>query len=65
MTQRLLPFINAGMMMQLPNTATFTVNYKAPYALGLFGTQHFQHWFRSSLASGSGFNTSDAIAITF
>ena len=65
MTTRLLPFINAGMMMQLPNTATFTVNYTAPYAAGLTGNQNFQHWFRSGTAAGTGSNTSDAVSIDF
>ena len=65
MTSRLLPFITAGMMMQLPNTATFTVNYTAPCASGLTGTKYFQHWFRSGLTTGTGSNTSDALEITF
>jgi len=65
MTSRVLPFINAGMMMQQPSTATFTVNYTAPYAVGLVGTQHFQHWFRSETSNGTGSGTSDAIAIDF
>ncbi|MFT5048919.1 MAG: hypothetical protein ACI8QZ_000306 [Chlamydiales bacterium] len=65
MTQRMLPFISAGMMMQLPNAATFTVNYTAPYTVGLTGTQYFQHWFRSGLATGSGWNTSDGVGVTF
>ncbi|MFT5048993.1 MAG: hypothetical protein ACI8QZ_000382 [Chlamydiales bacterium] len=62
---RMLPFISAGMMMQLPNTATFTMNYSAPYASGLTGTKHFQHWFRSGLGTGAGYNTSDGLSITF
>jgi len=65
MTQRLLPFISAGMGMQLPNTATFAVSYTAPYSSGLTGTQYFQHWFRSGLATGSGFNTSNGLAVSF
>ncbi|MFT5052859.1 MAG: hypothetical protein ACI8QZ_004297, partial [Chlamydiales bacterium] len=65
MTQRMLPFISAGMMMQAPNIAVFTVSYSAPYATGLLGTQHFQHWFRSGLATGAGYNTSDGLQITF
>lgn len=64
-TTRLLPFINAGMMMQLPNTASIALNYTAPYAAGLTGTKYFQHWFRSGLATGAGSNTSDALEITF
>ncbi|MFT5052824.1 MAG: hypothetical protein ACI8QZ_004262 [Chlamydiales bacterium] len=62
---RLLPFISAGMMMQLPNTASFTVNYTAPYASGLTGTKYFQHWYRSGLGTGTGSNTSNAVSITF
>ena len=62
---RILPFVNAGMMMQLPNTATIAVNYTAPYAAGLSGTRFFQHWYRSGLSTGTGSNTSDGIAITF
>ena len=65
MTTRLLPFVNAGMMMQLPSTATISINYTAPYAAGLTGTQYFQHWFRSGLSTGTGSNTSDGVAITF
>lgn len=65
MVTRLTPFVNAGMMMQLPNQASLIANYSAPYATGLVGTQHFQHWFRSGLATGSGSNTSDAVTITF
>jgi hypothetical protein len=64
-TTRILPFINAGMMMQLPNTASISLNYTAPYASGLTGTKHFQHWFRSGLSTGAGSNTSDAISVTF
>ena len=48
-----------------PNTASITVNYTAPYAAGLTGTQYFQHWFRSGLATGTGSNTSDAVEIRF
>ena len=62
---RMLPFINAGMMMQLPNTASFSVNYTAPYATGLTGTKYFQYWFRSGLATGTGSNSSDGVAISF
>ena len=62
---RINPVIQAGMMMQLPNTATWTVDYAAPYAANLVGTLHFQHWFRSGLSTGAGFNTSDALSITF
>ena len=65
MTQRIFPFVSAGMMMQPPNTATFAVDYAAPYATGLIGTRHFQHWFRSGLVTGAGFNTSDAVSVTF
>ena len=65
MTTRILPFVNAGMMMQLPNTATISINYTAPYASGLTGTKHFQHWYRSGLSTGSGFNTSDGLSVTF
>ena len=61
----LTPFVHAGMMMQPPNTATFVIDYAAPYASGLVGTQYFQHWFRSGLATGSGFNTSNGLAVTF
>ena len=62
---RILPFVNAGMMMQMPNTATIAVNYTAPYAAGLTGTKYFQHWFRSGTSTGTGSNTSNALAITF
>ena len=62
---RILPFVNAGMMMQLANTATIAVNYTAPYASGLTGTKYFQHWFRSGLSTGTGSNTSDALEISF
>ena len=65
MTQRILPFIHAGMMMQWQNRAALTVDYAAPYAAGLTGTKYFQHWFRSGLTTGSGFNTSSSIAVTF
>ena len=65
MTTRMLPFVNAGMMMQPLNTAIFSVNYTAPYAAGLTGTLYFQHWFRSTLATGTGSNTSSALEITF
>jgi hypothetical protein len=64
-TTRILPFVSAGMMMQLPNTASITLNYSAPYASGLTGTKHFQHWFRSGLGTGTGSNTSNAISVTF
>lgn len=65
MTTRLLPLVSAGMMMQAPNTAAITINYSAPYAAGLVGTQYFQYWFRSGLATGTGSNTSDGLEITF
>ena len=65
MLTRLTPFVTAGMMMQLPNTATFVADYTATYAAGLVGTQHFQHWFRSGIANGTGSNSSDAISISF
>ena len=65
MTTRMLPFILAGMMMQLANTATLAVNYTAPYAAGLTGRRHFQHWFRSGLSIGTGSNTSDQVTIDF
>lgn len=65
MTTRILPFINAGMMMQLPNTASLMLDYSAPYAAGLTGTQYFQHWFRSGLATGTGSHTSSGLEITF
>jgi len=65
LTTRLLPLVTAGMMMQAPNTASLTLNYSAPYASGLTGTMNFQHWFRSSLATGTGSDTSNAISITF
>jgi len=65
MTQRMLPFINPGMMSQPANEAVFTVSYSAPYASGLTGTQYFQHWFRSGLGTGAGYNTSDGLEITF
>lgn len=64
MTTRLLPLVNAGMMMQAPNTAALALDYSAPYASGLTGTVNFQHWFRSTLP-GTGFDTSDAISVTF
>ena len=53
------------MMMQLPNTVTVAVRYDAPYASGLTGEKYFQYWFRSGLSTGTGSNTSDALAITF
>ena len=65
MVTRLTPFVNAGMMMQLPNEACLTLDYNAPYASGLAGVQHFQHWFRSGLATGTGSNSSSAISVTF
>ena len=65
MVTRLTPFVNAGMMMQLPNTASFTLDYTAPYAAGLTGDRHFQHWFRSGLATGTGSNASSAVSVTF
>ena len=65
MTTRITPFVNAGMMMQPPNTANLSVSYTAPYAVGLVGERHFQYWFRSGLSTGTGSNTSDAISITF
>jgi len=66
MTTRLLPFIRAGMMTQADNSAVFTVNYTAPYASGLTGTQHFQHWFREPAGTSvSGSNSSTGISIAF
>jgi len=65
MLTRMLPFVSAGMMMNAPNTAAFAINYTAPYAAGLTGNQYFQHWFRSGLGTGDGYNTSDGLAITF
>ncbi|MFT5052093.1 MAG: hypothetical protein ACI8QZ_003525 [Chlamydiales bacterium] len=64
-TTRLLPFVSAGMMMQLANTASIALNYSAPYAAGLTGTLHFQHWFRSGLTTGTGSNASNGISIVF
>ncbi|MFT5052383.1 MAG: hypothetical protein ACI8QZ_003816 [Chlamydiales bacterium] len=64
-TTRILPFVSAGMMMQAANTASISLNYTAPYASGLTGTQNFQYWFRSGLGTGTGSNTSNAIAVTF
>lgn len=65
MTTRMLPFVTAGMMMQPPNGVIFNVNYTAPYATGLTGRKYFQHWFRSTLTTGTGSNTSDGIQIDF
>ena len=62
---RMYPQIVAGMMMQLPNTSSLTVNYSMPYSVGLTGTKYFQHWFRSGLSTGAGSNSSDALEITF
>lgn len=64
-TQRVLPFITAGMMAQPANTSIVTLNYTAPYAAGLTGTQYFQYWFRSGLGTGTGSNTSNGVSITF
>lgn len=64
MTTRLLPLIGAGMM-QSPDTASLAIDYAAPYASGLTGTQYFQYWFRSGLATGTGSNTSDGLEVTF
>ena len=65
MTVRMLPFVGAGMMKQLPNVASLAVDYAAPYAPSLVDTVHFQYWFRSSLSVGTGSNTSDALRIDF
>lgn len=65
MLTRLTPFVNAGMLMQPANTAALTLDYSAPYAVGLTNVQHFQYWFRSGLATGTGSNASDAISISF
>ena len=46
-------------------TASLALNYTAPYAAGFTGTKHFQLWFRSGLDTGAGFNTSNAIRVTF
>ena len=62
---RILPLVTAGMMMQAPNAAALSLDYTAPYAAGLSGTQHFQFWFRSGLQTGTGSNTSDGVSITF
>lgn len=64
-TTRILPFVNAGMMMQAPNTVYQPIDYTTPYASGLTGDQNFQYWFRSGLATGAGSNTSDALTIQF
>lgn len=65
MTTRMLPLLTAGMMMQLPNSAVFTVDYAAPYATGFGPTSYFQHWFRSAMVTGTGSNTSNGICVRF
>ncbi|MFT5051833.1 MAG: hypothetical protein ACI8QZ_003262 [Chlamydiales bacterium] len=62
---RINPFLSAGMMMQPPHAVSLALNYTAPYAASLTGTRFFQHWYRSTLSTGTGSNGSSGIKITF
>jgi len=62
---RINPFLSAGMMMNPANAISFTLNYTAPYAASFTGTRYFQHWFRSTLSTGTGSNGSSGIRVDF
>jgi len=62
---RINPVLTAGMMMQAANRVTLALNYTAPYASSFTGTRYFQHWFRSTLATGTGSNGSSGVKVSF
>ncbi|MFT5051344.1 MAG: hypothetical protein ACI8QZ_002755 [Chlamydiales bacterium] len=62
---RVNPFLGAGMMMQPANGVNFTMNYTAPYAAQFTGQRTFQHWYRSTLATGTGSNGSSSVKVNF
>jgi len=62
---RINPILSAGMMMQSANQVSLALVYTAPYASSLSGLRYFQHWFRSTLGTGTGSNGSSGIKVTF
>jgi len=62
---RINPLLSAGMMMQPPNRAFLDLSYSAPYATSFTGIRYFQHWYRSTLATGTGSNGSSGVKINF